>query len=148
MFIPINAHSAKFHAKPLPLPTPSQIIKKVQFDKTCFGVTHDPHFSSHVPGTINVISSTTCPGRRVSVETDLFLGDLASSPKFLTRGFTSKKTTAELSTNWKCIKDSKYLITAVSYHVDDALHGAITVNRALVFCGKAVNSILRQKAKK
>ena len=135
--MPLNsgAEASRFFSKQYPSPNPTKIIKSAKFSGVCAGVTHDPHHSTHFPGTINVISSTSCQGRRVSVETDLYLGSLDANPVFLTSGFTSKQSVAELSTNWKCQIGRNYLITAISYHVDDRFRGAITVNRALVFCG-------------
>jgi len=57
--------------------------KTANFGNICSGATHDPHPSSHHPGTINVTSETTCKGKHVSVITKLFLGDNPKTWKFL-----------------------------------------------------------------
>lgn len=129
-----NASSVKSIATPSP--TYKQVVKKVKFNNACFGTTQNPHYSSHVPGTINVIAETDCLGKQVSVQTFLFLGALELKHNFIKNGFTSHRDRAVLSTSWPCNKGHTYIITAVSYHVDDRGHGAETVNRATVYCGK------------
>jgi hypothetical protein len=121
-----------------PGPPWSPVVKTAAFNKVCLGATHDPHYSVHVPGTINVIASTTCAGRQVSVETDLYQGSLPMKITFLTRAFVSRKSIAELSTSWKCQLGHTYVITSISYHADDRFHTAETLNRATVYCGKIV----------
>ncbi|CAN2183128.1 hypothetical protein MCEMRE203_00336 [Candidatus Nanopelagicaceae bacterium] len=37
----------------------------------CFGITDIPHLSKHVPGTVNVVAATICPGRKVFVTSTL-----------------------------------------------------------------------------
>lgn len=94
-----------------------------------------------------MISETDCKGKQVSVETDLYLGSLDAKHNFITSGFTSHRDHAELSTSFPCQTGHRYIVTAISFHVDNRLHGVETVNRATVYCGKIVTPKITPKAK-
>lgn len=111
------------------------VVKTLEFNKICIGATHDPHYSAHVRGTINVVSNTRCKGRQVSVETHLYLGSIQNKGKHLANSFKSNFSEAITETNWACSIGHTYVVTAISYHVDDRLHSAETLNRATVYCG-------------
>ncbi|MEN9324775.1 MAG: hypothetical protein RL414_529 [Actinomycetota bacterium] len=108
--------------------------KSSNFGSGCDGFTHDPHPSSHVPETINVISETICKGHRVSVQTILYLGtDLKKAP-ILATGHSFSKDKARIETNFPCIAGHVYVVLAVSLHADDRLRSASTRNVATVVC--------------
>lgn len=81
------------------------------------------------------MSQTSCEGKQVSVDTNLYLGGLGLRRNFITNGYTSHRGHAVLSTSMHCQLGHTYVVTAISFHVDNALHGAETVNRATVYCG-------------
>ena len=44
----------------------------VVLGKDCYGKSDFPHVSSHVPGTVNVVTRTICPGKFVTVQGTLY----------------------------------------------------------------------------
>jgi hypothetical protein len=53
------------------LSSPSHFDERVTLGADCFGRSDYPHISTHVPGTVNVMAETSCPGKKVSVRTTL-----------------------------------------------------------------------------
>lgn len=101
----------------------------------CYGQIEDPHYSTHVPGTINVISRTVCRGHQVSVQTSLYLGSGESKFNEIKYQWHSARDDAELSTAFGCTTGHSYVIVAVSFHFDEWGHGAETRNSQIVYCG-------------
>lgn len=87
----------------------SLIVEKLQSSVThlgpeCYGKSDYPHLSSHVPGTVNVVSRTVCPGRFVTVRVvlyrkgRLFLRHVSAS---FETGTGLAQTNASLVCTWK-----------------------------------------------
>ena len=129
-------------------PTPQLPKKSVNFGNGCYGATHDPHPSTHVPGTINVTSETSCKGKHVSVITDLYLGDPSVGMKILTQSHDFKFEHATTETNFVCAPGKIYRVTAISYHSGEWRQNALTGNSATVLCMKTIRSLVAITPKK
>ena len=112
--------------------------KSSTFGSSCDGFTHDPHPSSHVAETINVISETICKGHRVSVQTILYLGTNTKTARILANRHAFARDKARIETNLPCIAGHIYVVMAVSLHADDRLRSAWTRNVATVVCMKKI----------
>ena len=108
-------------------------IQPDAFQSSCYGQTDRPHLSSHVPGTVNVIARTVCPGESVYVETALYR-DRWYGLQFLDSG--SKSAFGSVSTNaaWNCSGTGTYAYRAYSYHKAAISGHAYTSNSARFTC--------------
>ena len=122
--------------------------KKIEFGGICAGATHDPHPSSHAPGTINVTSETTCKNEHVSVQTNLYLGDKPKTWKFLVGSIALHLGTATTQTNFPCVVGRIYRVTAISLHSGEWGKVAWTGNSATVLCMKTIRPPLKVETKK
>ena len=129
-------------------PTPRLPTKSASFGGGCYGATHDPHPSTHVPGTINITSETSCKGKHVSVITDLYLGDIASGLKFLKQNYSFKFEYSVAETNFICVPGKIYRVTAISYHSGEWGQNALTGNSATVLCMKKIMPSVATSLKK
>lgn len=114
----------------------NQLIGKSNFGGDCFGETQKPHFSSHIPGTINVTARTVCLGHRVSVQSWLYLGFDEIKGKKLNYKWADATNEAKANTAWKCVLGKMYVITAISDHEDDRGHAVQTRYLNSIYCGK------------
>lgn len=129
-------------------PTPQLPKKSASFGGGCYGATHDPHPSAHVPGTINVTSETSCKGKHVSVTTDLYLGNIASGLKLLKQNYSFKFEYSVTETNFICVPGKIYRVTAISYHSGEWGQNALTGNAATVLCMKKIMASVATSPKK
>lgn len=67
---PQNAHSEPPINEPVKS-LPGSFNQKVYIGGDCWVVTNYPHISKHVPGTVNVTSTMSCPGKPITIETKL-----------------------------------------------------------------------------
>jgi hypothetical protein len=96
----------------------------------CYGQTDQPHSSSHVNGSINVVARTVCSGLGVHVDVTLYRSRWYGWQQ---RGYGSKNGTNSVSTNAAesaadCSGTHDYL--ANSYHEASDSSYAYTSNRA------------------
>jgi hypothetical protein len=52
-------------------PVPTDISERIAFPGECYGRTDTPHISTHIPGTVNVLTRTYCPKTGVSITSRL-----------------------------------------------------------------------------
>jgi hypothetical protein len=130
------AYAANLPIHPTTIPS-AGTPNKVPMGGDCYGETQHPHFSSHVPGTINTTSITSCSGHQVSVKTTVFIGGNEKTWKVAANQFTSKRSIAKLESSWVCQLGHTYKVTAISIHADDTDRTALTRNGQTVFCGMA-----------
>jgi hypothetical protein len=81
----------------------------------CYGQTDQPHPSTHVPGTVNVVARTVCPGFGVSVYTALYR-DRWYGEQFLDDGGNSGTNSVSTNASWRCAGAGTYTYRAYSYH--------------------------------
>lgn len=154
-FITNSSFASGAMANPTPKPKPitsSQATEKSSKTQKmgplgCYGQTENPHYSKHVPGTINVISRTICKGHQVSVQTWIYLSGNSKKGSHVKYGWHSARNDAELSTSWPCISKHTYAILVVSFHFDEWGHSAETRNSQIVYCGNQIPA-LKQAVKK
>lgn len=127
VLLPTIAILAKVEASTQPSkPDPAVLLnpgKRVIFAPGCYGRTDKPHISTHVPGTVNVVSTTFCPGEMVEVTTQLWRDHwifFKTKKKITKRGFGSVTVNVALPCIWKP-GHPKILYYVLSDHSDD--HG-------------------------
>jgi hypothetical protein len=99
----------------------------------CYGQTDQPHPSTHVPGTVNVVARTVCPGFAVYVSTALYR-DRWYGQQFLDSGSASGTGTATTNASWRCQGAGTYTYRAYSYHAATNHNPAYTYNSRRFTC--------------
>ena len=65
--VPLNGHAPKLNA----FVNRSFTDARVNLPDDCSGRTDYPHKSQHMPGRVNVVAETVCPGQKVQIRTTL-----------------------------------------------------------------------------
>ncbi len=111
----------------------ASLLEPLVFQYGCYGQTDRPHLSSHVPGTVNVVARTVCPGESVYVQTSLYR-DRWYGPQFLDSGSNSGFGSTSTNAAWNCSGSGTYTYRAYSYHEATVSGWAYTSNSARLTC--------------
>jgi len=98
--LPINAQIPKLNA----LVDRSFTGNQVNLPDDCSGRSHYPHKSVHVPGRVNVVAETVCPGQMVEVKTTLTRPGWFIFTESVTKtksGFGKVKISVSMLCKWK-----------------------------------------------
>ena len=98
--LPINAQIPKLNA----LVDRSFTSNQVNLPDDCSGRSDYPHESVHVPGRVNVVAETVCPGQMVEVKTTLTRPGWFILTESVTRtksGFGKAKISVSMLCKWK-----------------------------------------------
>ena len=119
-----SAHPLSFHAQ---FPSDSLGLD-------CAGWTHNPHLSTHFPGTINVTAETRCPGKEVYVNTTLIVRRWFFISKILSTDSNKGLSRTVVNVHTTCLKGSRMNYEARSKHWTSDGAVSYTSNSASILC--------------
>jgi hypothetical protein len=106
---------------------PKQGVSPMALAYSCYGQTDQPHLSTHVAGTVNVVARTVCYGHGVYVYTELYR-DRWYGEQFLDDGQNSGTNSVSTNASWYCKGAGTYTYRAYSYHSATNAGSANTYN--------------------
>lgn len=103
------------------------------FQPGCYGQTDKPHYSTHQPGTVNVVARTVCSGFSVYVSTVLYRHRWYGW-QYLNSGSKSGTSSVEHNVAWNCAGTGTYTYLGSSYHSAGTGGYAYTNNSNRFWC--------------